>query len=55
MFRNRQPTVHVMPQTFHAKSQKFSEHLGTCGMYRNYSMNTSVDKNPVSSQLDGLF
>ena len=50
----RQPTVHVMPQTFHAKSQKFSEHLGKCGMYRNYSLNTSVDKNPVSSQLDGF-
>jgi len=51
----RQPTVHVMPQTFHAKSQTFSEHLGKCGMFRNYSLNTSVDKNPVSSQLDGLF
>ena len=51
----RQPTVHVMPQSFHAKSQKFSEHLGQCGMYRNYSLNTAKDKNPVSSQLDGLF
>jgi len=54
-YGNRQPTVHVMPQTFHAKSQKFTEHLGQCGMYRNYSLNTSVDKSPVSSQLDGLF
>ena len=54
-YGNRQPSVHVMPQTFHAKSQKFSEHLGQCGMFRNYSLNTSVDKNPVSSQLDGLF
>ena len=51
----RQPTVHAMPQAFHAKSQKFSEHLGTCGMYRNHSLNTAVDNNPVSSQLDGLF
>ncbi|XP_057296544.1 piercer of microtubule wall 1 protein-like isoform X1 [Hydractinia symbiolongicarpus] len=54
-YGNRKPTVHVMPQTFHAKSQKFSEHLGQCGMYRNYSLNTSVDKNPVSSQFDGIF
>ena len=51
----RQPTVHVMPQTFHAKSQKFTGHLGQCGMYRNHSLNTAVDKNPVSSQQDGLF
>jgi len=51
----RKPTVHVMPQSFHAKSQKFSEHLGQCGMYKNASLNTAVDKNPVASQLDGLF
>uniref|UniRef100_A0A7M5V8Y7 Uncharacterized protein n=1 Tax=Clytia hemisphaerica TaxID=252671 RepID=A0A7M5V8Y7_9CNID len=54
-YGNREPSVHVMPQTFHAKSQKFTEHLGQCGMYKNYSLNTSLDKNPVSSQLDGLF
>ncbi|XP_047122377.1 piercer of microtubule wall 1 protein isoform X1 [Hydra vulgaris] len=49
------PTVHTMPYAFHSKNQKFSEHLGQCGMYRNYSLNTSVDKNPVSSHRDGLF
>ena len=44
-----------MPQQFHAKSQKFSQHLGQCGMYRNNSLNTAVDKSPVSSNLDGIF
>ncbi|XP_074646205.1 piercer of microtubule wall 1 protein-like isoform X2 [Tubulanus polymorphus] len=34
------PTVHTMPTCFHCKSQKFSEHLGQCGMYRNHSLNT---------------
>jgi len=54
-YGSRKPTVHVMPQEFHAKSQKFSAHLGQCGMYRNNSLNTSVDKSPVSSTFDGIF
>ncbi|KAK7102638.1 hypothetical protein V1264_020829 [Littorina saxatilis] len=41
------PSVHTMPTQFHARSQKFSEHLGTCGMYRNFSLNTEADKSKV--------
>ncbi|XP_072026391.1 piercer of microtubule wall 1 protein-like [Amphiura filiformis] len=41
------PTVHTMPTSFHCKSQKFSEHLGTCGMYRNQGLNTSLDQSKV--------
>ncbi|PVD24279.1 hypothetical protein C0Q70_14750 [Pomacea canaliculata] len=43
----RAPSVHTMPTQFHAKSQKFSMHLGKCGMYRNCSLNTEVDKSKV--------
>ncbi|XP_031573702.1 UPF0691 protein C9orf116 homolog isoform X2 [Actinia tenebrosa] len=46
-YGNRSPTVHTMPTSFHAKCQKFSAHLGQCGMYRNYSLNTSLDKSIV--------
>ncbi|XP_048742482.1 piercer of microtubule wall 1 protein-like [Ostrea edulis] len=41
------PSVHTMPTTFHARSQKFSLHLGTCGMYRNHSLNTAPDQSRV--------
>ncbi|XP_060079010.1 piercer of microtubule wall 1 protein-like [Ylistrum balloti] len=37
------PSVHTMPTTFHCRSQKFSEQLGKCGMYRNHSLNTALD------------
>ncbi|GFR66766.1 UPF0691 protein C9orf116 [Elysia marginata] len=43
----KKPSVHTMPLCFYAKSQKFSEHLGKCGMPRNYSLNTSADKSVV--------
>jgi len=43
----RPPSVHTMPTTFIAKSQKFSDHLGKCGMYRNHSLNTGMDKSNV--------
>lgn len=36
-----------VPSTFHAKSQKFSQHLGVCGMYRNHSLNTALHKSKV--------
>ena len=45
--RSHRPTVHTMPTSFHAKVQKFSEHLGTCGMYRNQGLNTALDKSIV--------
>ncbi|KAK3103005.1 hypothetical protein FSP39_015700 [Pinctada imbricata] len=43
----KKPSVHTMPTMFHAKSQKFSKHLGTCGMYRNHSLNTHLDQSRV--------
>ncbi|XP_062522352.1 piercer of microtubule wall 1 protein-like isoform X1 [Corticium candelabrum] len=41
------PTVHTVPTSWHGKSQKFTEHLGLSGMYRNHSLNTSTDKSKV--------
>ncbi|KAL9959959.1 hypothetical protein ACROYT_G033338 [Oculina patagonica] len=46
-YGSHRPTVHTMPTSFHAKSQTFTEHLGTCGMYRNQSLNTAMDKSIV--------
>lgn len=37
------PCHHTTPQTFHGISSKFSEHLNQSGMYRNQSLNTSMD------------
>ena len=41
------PCHHTLPQTFHGISSKFSEHLNQSGMYRNMSLNTSMDKSQV--------
>lgn len=42
------PATHESaPATFHGKSQKFSQHLGLCGMYRNHSLNTWTDRSNV--------
>ena len=54
-FRSTRPSVHTMPKSFHAKSQQFTSHLGKCGMYKNNSLNTVVDKSRASGHLDGLF
>eukprot|EP00794_Sanderia_malayensis_P005976 gene5976-6672_t len=54
-YGSRAPNVHTMPNKFCAKSQTFSDHLGMCGMYRNHSLNTSVDKSRASNHHDGLF
>jgi proteasome assembly chaperone 2 len=39
-----QPTVETCPNSFHGKTQRFSEALANAGMYRNNSLNTSTDK-----------
>ncbi|XP_076448465.1 piercer of microtubule wall 1 protein-like [Babylonia areolata] len=46
-YGGKSPSVHTMPTQFYARSQKFSGHLGSCGMYRNYSLNTEMDKSKV--------
>jgi len=47
VYGSKAPSVHTMPTTFHSKSQDFSGHLGTCGMYRNHSLNTGKDHSLV--------
>lgn len=44
---SKPPSVHTVPTQFYCRSQKFSEHLGKCGMYRNHSLNTGMDKTNV--------
>eukprot|EP00118_Oscarella_pearsei_P029121 m.3719 g.3719 ORF g.3719 m.3719 type:complete len:103 (+) comp9724_c0_seq1:32-340(+) len=46
-YGNHCPNVHTVPTSFHGRSQKFSGHLGKSGMYRNQSLNTSLDKSKV--------
>jgi len=46
-YGSRSPTVHTMPTTFRARSQQFSVHLLTCGMYRNKGLNTAETKSIV--------
>ncbi|PSN29368.1 UPF0691 protein [Blattella germanica] len=41
------PSVHTIPTSFHPVSQKFSNALAKGGMYRNYSLNTAMDSDPV--------
>ncbi|XP_078662566.1 piercer of microtubule wall 1 protein-like [Branchiostoma floridae x Branchiostoma belcheri] len=47
-YGGRNPNVHTMQTQFHGRSQKFSQHLGVCGMYRNHSFNTYVEKSKVN-------
>lgn len=41
------PNAHTVPQTYFPRSNEFSTVLAKCGMYRNYSLNTGVDKSNV--------
>ncbi|NXC08373.1 CI116 protein, partial [Orthonyx spaldingii] len=43
-YGSRAPTVHELPNSFHSIPHKFSDHLGKAGMYRNDSLNTSLEK-----------
>ncbi|KAJ7418511.1 hypothetical protein WISP_58866 [Willisornis vidua] len=47
-YGSRAPTVHELPTCFHVISHKFSDHLGPSGMYRNNSLNTSLEKSHVT-------
>ncbi|KAL5515204.1 hypothetical protein EMCRGX_G000336 [Ephydatia muelleri] len=42
-----QPTLETTPLTFHGKSQKFTEHLMNAGMFKNNSLNTSMESSRV--------
>ncbi|PNF40419.1 hypothetical protein B7P43_G01587 [Cryptotermes secundus] len=41
------PTIHTVPTVFYPMSQKFSNDLAKSGMYRNYSLNTVMDPQPI--------
>ncbi|KAJ3596617.1 hypothetical protein NHX12_003021 [Muraenolepis orangiensis] len=41
------PTSGSSPCTYHPLSQAFSKDLGQCGMYRDNSFNTSLDRSRV--------
>ncbi|XP_064169272.1 piercer of microtubule wall 2 protein [Anguilla rostrata] len=41
------PTYESSPCSYHPVSMQFSDHLNKCGMYRNNSFNTSVDRSRV--------
>ncbi|KAM4696582.1 piercer of microtubule wall 1 protein [Rhinophrynus dorsalis] len=47
-YGSRPPTVHEMPTTFNAISDKFSEKATICGMYRNHGFNTFIEKSYVT-------
>uniref|UniRef100_A0A1Q3FTC6 Uncharacterized protein n=1 Tax=Culex tarsalis TaxID=7177 RepID=A0A1Q3FTC6_CULTA len=38
------PCPHTVPHKYFPKSHKFTGHLYKCGMFRNYSLNTSMDR-----------
>jgi len=46
-YGSRPPTLMSAPLVFHARSQRFSDRLGKCGMPRNRGMNCSLDKSRV--------
>ncbi|KAJ7986148.1 hypothetical protein DPEC_G00347780 [Dallia pectoralis] len=43
----RPPTFESSPCTYHPLSQKFTEDLGNCGMFRDNSFNTGLDRSRV--------
>ncbi|NWR84987.1 CI116 protein, partial [Furnarius figulus] len=47
-YGSRAPTVYELPNCFHILSHKFTDVLGPPGMYRNDSLNTSMEKSHVT-------
>jgi len=41
------PSVDTAPQSFHCRTNKFSEHLLKCGMYSDEGLNCSMDTTRV--------
>ncbi|KAM5170415.1 piercer of microtubule wall 2 protein [Mantella aurantiaca] len=41
------PSREMAPCYHYPMSQTFSQHLGTCGIYRNHSLNTAIDRSRV--------
>ncbi|XP_043494585.1 UPF0691 protein C9orf116 homolog [Polistes fuscatus] len=41
------PTIHTVPTTYYPRNASFSREVGFGGMYRNYSLNTELDKTIV--------
>lgn len=46
-YGSRAPTYESSPCVYHPLSQAFSKHLGVCGMCRDTSFNTSLDRSRV--------
>nr|XP_019933040.1 UPF0691 protein C9orf116 homolog [Aedes albopictus]XP_029712361.1 UPF0691 protein C9orf116 homolog [Aedes albopictus] len=38
------PCPHTVPHKYFPKSHKFTGHLHQCGMFRNFSLNTAMDR-----------
>ncbi|XP_050294275.1 piercer of microtubule wall 1 protein [Anthonomus grandis grandis] len=38
------PTIHTVPTSFFPNTQDFTRNLAKAGMYRNYSLNTGIDR-----------
>jgi len=48
VYGSRAPSIHTVQTKFKPRSQKFSTHLGLCGMYKNNSLNTFIEKSCVT-------
>ncbi|XP_078406368.1 piercer of microtubule wall 2 protein isoform X2 [Cetorhinus maximus] len=47
-YGSQQPTVHEMPTSYFTVSQKLSEHLSKCGMYKDNGLNVGMEKSLVT-------
>nr|XP_039271917.1 UPF0691 protein C9orf116 homolog [Styela clava] len=43
-YGSRPPTELTMPSRYYGFTRKFTTHLSVCGMYRNHSVNSKLDK-----------